>query len=150
MLRMALLGLLILLGVGVLSAMEFRTPPRSAVTIVQPLAEPNAGISDSHDALAKADRLEVAAVSNETPAQAVLITKALLCRKTSISVLRSFRGRSSVIGTIPNRRRSLPLHIPSRGQSQPLPSELPFHSVQRPAAILSPVGSRRLVACVRR
>jgi len=53
--------------------MEFRTPPRSAVAIVQPLAEPNADISDSHDALAKADRLEVAAVSNETPKQAVLI-----------------------------------------------------------------------------
>jgi hypothetical protein len=77
MLRMALLGLLILLGVGVLSAMEFRTPPRSAVTIVQPHAEPNAGISDSHDALAKADRLEVAAVSNETPAQAVLIDEGI-------------------------------------------------------------------------
>jgi hypothetical protein len=77
MLRMALLGLLVLLGVGVLSAMEFRTPPRSAVTIVLPLAEPNAGISDSHDALAKADRLEVAAVSNETPAQAVLIDEGI-------------------------------------------------------------------------
>jgi hypothetical protein len=77
MLRMALLGLLILLGVGVLSAMEFRTPPRSAVAIVQPLAEPNAGSSDSHDALAKADRLEVAAVSNQTPAQAVLIDEGI-------------------------------------------------------------------------
>jgi cell division septation protein DedD len=73
MLRMMLLGFLILLGVGVLSAMELRTPPRSAVAIVQPLAEPNADISDSHDALAKADRLEVAAVSTETPEQAVLI-----------------------------------------------------------------------------
>src|SRR5215469_9102458 len=70
---MVLLGFLIPLGVGVLSAMEFRTPSRSAVAIVQPLAEPNADISDSHDALAKADRLEVAAASNETPKQAVLI-----------------------------------------------------------------------------
>src|SRR5215831_1291323 len=73
MLRMALLGLLILLGVGVLSAMELRTPSRSAVAIIQPLAEPNAGISDSHGALAKADRLEVAAVSSERPAQAALV-----------------------------------------------------------------------------
>ncbi|WGD52872.1 hypothetical protein QA641_02680 [Bradyrhizobium sp. CB1650] len=69
MLRMVLLGLLIPLCVGVLSAMEFRTPPRSAVAIIQPLAEPNAGISDSHGVLAKADRLEVAAVSSERPAQ---------------------------------------------------------------------------------
>jgi len=70
---MVLLGFLILLGVGVLSAMELRTPPRSAVAIVKPLNEPNVDISDSHDALAKADRLEVAAVSRETPEQAVLI-----------------------------------------------------------------------------
>jgi hypothetical protein len=73
MLRMASLGLLVPLGVGVLSAMELRAPPRSAVAVVQPLAEPNAGISDSHDALAKADRLEVAAVSSEKRAQAALV-----------------------------------------------------------------------------
>ena len=77
MLRVALLGLLILLGVGVLSAMELRTPSRSAVAIIQPLAEPNAGVSDSQGALAKADRLEVAAVSSETPEQAVLIDEGI-------------------------------------------------------------------------
>ena len=69
MLRMVLLGLLIPLGVGVLAAMELRTPPRSAAAVVQPLAETGAGISDSHGALAKADRLEIAAASSETPAQ---------------------------------------------------------------------------------
>src|SRR5215475_7677684 len=73
MLRMASFGLLIPLGVGVLSAMELRTPPRNAVAIVQPLAEPDEDNSDSHDALAKADRLEVAAVSSERPAQAALV-----------------------------------------------------------------------------
>ncbi len=73
MLRMASLGLLILLGVGVLSAMELRTPPRSAVAVVQPIAKPAIDISDSHSALAKADRLEVAAVSSERPAQAALV-----------------------------------------------------------------------------
>ena len=77
MLKLVLLGLLILLGVGVLSAMELRTPPRSAVAIVQPLADPNASISDSHDALAKADRLEVAAVSSETLEEAVLIDEGI-------------------------------------------------------------------------
>ena len=69
MLRMVLLGLLIPLGVGVLAAMELRTPPRSAVAVVQPLAETGVGISDSHGALAKADRLEITAASSETPAQ---------------------------------------------------------------------------------
>ena len=77
MLRMVLLGFLILLGVGVLSAMELRTPPRRAVAIVQPRNDPNVDISDSHDTLAKADRLEVAAASRETPEQAVLIDEGI-------------------------------------------------------------------------
>jgi hypothetical protein len=85
MLRMVLLGFLILFGVGVLSAMELRTPPRSAVAIVQPLNEPNVDISDSHDALAKTDRLEVAAVSRETPGQAVLIDEGI-ARPEDISI----------------------------------------------------------------
>ncbi|MGY8709048.1 hypothetical protein RAD16_25185 [Bradyrhizobium sp. 18BD] len=73
MLRTALLGLLILLGVGALSAMELRAPRRSAVAIVQPLAEPNAGTSNSHGVLAKADRLEVIALSSERPTEAVSV-----------------------------------------------------------------------------
>lgn len=85
MLRMVLLGFLILLGVGVLSAMELRTPPRSAVAIVEPLNEPNVDVSDSHDALAKADRLEVAAVSREMPEQAVLIDEGI-ARPEDISI----------------------------------------------------------------
>ncbi|MEH2503853.1 hypothetical protein V1290_002664 [Bradyrhizobium sp. AZCC 1578] len=77
MLRMMLLGLLIPLGVGVLAAMELRTPARNALVVVQPLAETTVGvsdshISDSHAALAKADRLEFAAASSETPAQHAL------------------------------------------------------------------------------
>jgi len=72
MLRMVLLGLLIPLGVGVLAAMELRTPPRSAVAVVQPLAETGVGISDSQGALAKADRLQITAASSETPAQPAL------------------------------------------------------------------------------
>jgi hypothetical protein len=69
MLRMMLLGLLIPLGVGALAAMELRTPPRTVVAVVQPLAETTVGISDSHGALAKADRLEIAYAKSETPAQ---------------------------------------------------------------------------------
>jgi hypothetical protein len=69
MLRMVLVGLLIPLGVGMLAAMELRTPVRSTVVVVQPLAETTVGISDPHVALAKADRLEIAAPSRETPTQ---------------------------------------------------------------------------------
>jgi hypothetical protein len=53
--------------------MELRTPPHTAVTVVQPLAETTEGISDSHDALAKADRLEVTYAKSEAPTQPVLI-----------------------------------------------------------------------------
>ena len=73
MLRMVLLGLLIPLGVGALAAMELRTPPRIAVTVVQPLAETTVGIFDSHGALAKADRLEVTYAKSETPTQPGLV-----------------------------------------------------------------------------
>jgi hypothetical protein len=73
MLRMVLLGLLIPLGVGVLAAMELRTPPRTAIAVVQPLAETTVGFSDSHGALAKADRFEVTYAKRETPAQPGLV-----------------------------------------------------------------------------
>lgn len=76
MLRMVLVGLLIPLGVGVLVAMELRTPVRSASAVVQPVAE-TVGVSDSHVALAKADRLEIAAASSETPAQPVLVDESV-------------------------------------------------------------------------
>ena len=75
MLRMVLLGLLIPLGVGVLAAMKLRTPPRTAAAVVQPLAETTVGISDSHGALAKADRLETTYANSETPAQPALVNE---------------------------------------------------------------------------
>ncbi|ANV99781.1 hypothetical protein [Bradyrhizobium icense] len=73
MLRMVLVGLLIPLGVGALVAMELGTPARNAEVVVQPLAETTVAVSDSHVALAKADRLEIAAPSIETPAQPALV-----------------------------------------------------------------------------
>ncbi|MCK1738796.1 hypothetical protein IVA79_33700 [Bradyrhizobium sp. 138] len=73
MLRMALLGLLILLSVGMLSAMELSAPPRRTVAMAQPPAAHDAGIPAPHDALAKADRLEIAAVSSAMPTEAASV-----------------------------------------------------------------------------
>ena len=73
MLRMVLFGLLIPLAVGALAAMDLRTPPPAAVTVVQPLPETTVGVSDSHGALAKADRLEITYAKSETPTQPVLV-----------------------------------------------------------------------------
>ena len=79
MLRMVLLGLLIPLGVGVLAAMELKTPARSVAVPVQPSAGIAAGTSEPRialprgDRLEKADRLEIAAASNETPAQPAVV-----------------------------------------------------------------------------
>ena len=69
MLRMMLVALLIPLGVGILAAMELRTPPRAAVAVVNPLVETNVGVSDSRDVLAKADRLEITYAKSETATQ---------------------------------------------------------------------------------
>jgi hypothetical protein len=73
MLRMMLLGFLIPLGVGVLAAMELKTPAQSAAVPVPPVAEIAAGVSEPRGVLAKADRLEVAAASIETPARPALV-----------------------------------------------------------------------------
>ena len=140
MLIMVLLGLLIPLGVGVLAAMELRTPPRTAVTVVQPLAETTVSISDAPAALAKADRLEITAASSETPAQPALVDERI-SPSEGIGIISSEPAR--VIKrhrTIPNQRRSLPLPFLSRSQRPPISSELPFPSVQRPPATPSPVG----------
>lgn len=71
MLRLLFLCAFVLLGVGL--TMELSTPLRSAVAIVKPAAETTAGISDSADALAKVDRLEMTAASSKTPAQPTLV-----------------------------------------------------------------------------
>ena len=77
MLRMMLLGLLIPCGVGVLAAMELKTPPRTLATAGQPVAETTVGISDSHGALPKADRLDVTYARSETPTQPGILKIAL-------------------------------------------------------------------------
>lgn len=79
MLRMLLLGLFIPFGVGVLAAMELRTPPRNAETVVEPIitarAETRESASDSQGALAKADRLDIVAANNETPAAPAIVSE---------------------------------------------------------------------------
>src|SRR5262245_33509189 len=82
MLVMVLLGLLIPLGVGVLALMELKAPPHTAVAVVQPLAETTVGISESHEALAKTDRLEVTAAISESSALAKSETPALAGSET--------------------------------------------------------------------
>jgi len=50
---------LILVGVGLLVAMEVGTPPRVAKAVDQPLTQSTVGAGDPRDTLAKADRLEI-------------------------------------------------------------------------------------------
>ena len=82
MLVMVLLGLLIPLGVGVLALMELKAPPHTAIAVVQPLAETTVGISESHEALAKTDRLEVTTAISELSALAKSETPALAGSET--------------------------------------------------------------------
>lgn len=67
--------------------MELRAPPRGKAAVVHPLAQLDAGVSDSYDALAKADRLHVVAVSSEIPTQAALVEQRIA--ETSVSVGRA-------------------------------------------------------------
>ncbi|PJG52026.1 hypothetical protein CVM73_28035 [Bradyrhizobium forestalis] len=104
MLRMALLGLLILLSVGVLSAMELAAPPRRAAAIVRPLAEQSASISASHDALAKADRLEVAAMSSAMPTGTASVENAVAAQDVHVGLsapapIASQRNRPKPVAT---------------------------------------------------
>jgi len=81
--------------------MELRTPPRRAVAVVQPVAETTVGISDSRDALAKGDRLEITAASSETPAQPALVDE-------RISPSEGITLGSSKLQTVINRDRHDP------------------------------------------
>ena len=122
MLRMVLLGLLIPLGVGVLAAMELRTPPRNAAVAVQPLAELTVGISEPRGALAKADQLEkadqlvkadrpeIAAASSETPARPALVEE-------RISPPQGIRALSSEVDTGSRQENAFRFHRNEKGSS---------------------------------
>src|SRR4051794_19493364 len=66
MLRLVLFGMLIPLSVGVLAAMELRTPPRLGAAVNEPAIE-TVALPDSVSVLAKTDRLDVAYASTDTP-----------------------------------------------------------------------------------
>lgn len=127
MLRTALLGLLILLGVGALSAMELRAPRHSAVAIVQPLAEPNAG-TNSHGVLAKADRLEVIALSSERPTEAVSVDERI-APPEDVSIDSSEPPRPIA------RRRHDTKRVATAAHPKPMPKSKPKATVIKRTAI---------------
>lgn len=132
MLKMALLGLLILLSAGVLSAMELNAPPRRVVAITPPLAEQSAGVSASHDALPKADRLEVAAVNSAMPIQAAPVDNPVAPQV--------IQGGSSTPAPIARPRRDAkPIATAERPTPKPKPkpkaiAAKPTADAQRPKA----------------
>lgn len=114
MLRMALLGLLILLSVGMLSAMELSAPPRRTVAMVQPPAEHNAGIPASHDALAKADRLEIAAVSSAMPTEAASVENPAVPQNVHV-------GSSALAPIVRHRNKPKPVATAEPPKPKPKP-----------------------------
>jgi hypothetical protein len=62
---------LILVGVGLLVAMELGTPPRVAKAVNQPLTQSTVGAGDPRDTLAKADRLEIPYFQKQLSAQLI-------------------------------------------------------------------------------
>src|SRR3984893_1939462 len=62
---------LILVGVGLLVAMEIATPPRVAKAVDQPLTQSTVGAGDSRNTLAKADRFEIPYFQNHLSTQLI-------------------------------------------------------------------------------
>ena len=143
MLRMVLVGLLIPLGVGVLAAMELRTPVRSSVVVAQPLAETTVGISDSHVALAKTDRLEIAAASSETPVQPAQVDE-------SISPPEGISVGSSEPPRMINRHRHHPkskqVTAPARPRSKPKTTDIKRTTISERRKAVSDTEPCRLSA----
>lgn len=129
MLRMTLLGLLILLSVGVLSAMELSAPPRRAVTIVQPFAEQSASISPSHDALPKTDRLEVAAVSGAMPTPAASVDNPLAPQDIQVGA-----AAPEPIVRHRNKPKAIATAKPRRPNPKPIVAKRTAHSERAKAA----------------
>lgn len=67
MLRMLLVGLLIPLGIGVLTVMELNTPPRKVAAAEPPTIPMTTGVASPANVSAKTDRLEVASLHREVP-----------------------------------------------------------------------------------
>jgi hypothetical protein len=128
---MVLLGLLIPLGVGVLAAMELRTPPRIAVAAVQPLAGTEAGISDSRGALAKADRLEIAYAKDETPGRPAPVDQRISASEAGTRTIKPQRqepkSRKVAVAAVPKakpktiaiKRSTLPERSRAAGRTEP-------------------------------
>lgn len=60
---------LIVVGLGVLIAMELGTPSRSKTSVPDPFEQPTVDVSVSGDTLKKGDRLEVHRLQREAPVQ---------------------------------------------------------------------------------
>jgi hypothetical protein len=156
MLRMVLLGLLIPLGVGVLSAMELGTPSRGAVAIVEPPAEAAVDVSDTRGVLAKADRLEVAPASSEAPVQPTLVDERITppqdVRIGSPQPARPINGhrhdpkpKKATVAAIPKAiPKSLPKSMPRAADIKA--ADIKRAAVSRPAKAASDSGPCRLKA----
>ena len=153
MLRMVLLGLLIPLGVGVLSAMELGTSSRGAGEVAQAPAETTAAVSDSRGALAKADRLEVTPVSSEAPAEPVVVDE-------RVSAPQDIRIASPQPAKPINRHRSDPkpkkVTVAATPKAKPKAADIKAADVRatsikraavsRPSRAVSDIGPCRLKA----
>ena len=62
---------LILVGLGILVAMELEAPSRTRKAVNEPLAQSTVGLSASRDTLTKADRLEIPYAQYEARAQRI-------------------------------------------------------------------------------
>lgn len=137
MLRMVALGLVIPLGVGVLSAMELSTPPRhpppavqssaDQIALVRNVADTTSALPHAQDTLAKGDRLEVAALSRETSVEAAPVEQpvnAAVSERTAVPDV-------SVAPSQPTKPVDPVRHEPKLKVAAPAPAK-PKHKTAQP------------------
>jgi hypothetical protein len=117
---------LIVIGLGVLIAMELGTPSRSKPSEIDPFEQLTFDASTSGDTLKKGDRLEVHRVPQEVPVQPIALAEPMSPPRDPIAMLAE--ANSGVVGSTANAKRDA-VKKPSLGRKMRLP---PSHRPSSP------------------
>lgn len=94
---------LIVIGLGVLIAMELGTPSRSKPSEIDPFEQLTFEASTSGDTLKKGDRLEVHRMPQEAPVQPIALAEPMSPPRDPIAMLAE--ANSGVVGSTANAKR---------------------------------------------
>ena len=96
---------LIVIGLGVLIAMELGTPSRSKPSEMDPFEQLKLNTSTSGDTLKKGDRLEVHRLQQEAPVQPVAPAESASPPPPDLLAIKIAEETSSIVGLVPNDKK---------------------------------------------